>query len=334
MKKFILSAVAAVALATPALAADMKVKVPAAPEAPPSPWDVAFGGGITSDYIFRGITQSNHRPSVAAYFEPRYNVTKDLQYYVGIAGESISFPNRAAAEVDIFGGFRPTFGPLALDFGAWYYWYPGGQCFNASVNPVFGLDCLANGNLPLNGNVIKRDLSFLEGFAKGTYTVNDQVALAGAVFYSPSVLNSGAPGTYVSGGAKFTAPSSAMPEGWGFFLSGEAGHWFLGTSDNFYCTQTGVVPGCTAPYPNGIPYRSYTTWNVGIGITKSVFTLDLRYYDTDLNKGDCNAFTSDHTARFSGDFTAINPGGVGSSWCGATFVATGKFDLTAMANLK
>jgi hypothetical protein len=24
-------------------------------------------------------------------------------------------------------------------------------------------------------------------------------------------------------GAKFTAPSSAMPEGWGFYLSGEAG---------------------------------------------------------------------------------------------------------------
>jgi uncharacterized protein (TIGR02001 family) len=334
MKKFILTAVAAVALATPALAADMKVKAPAAPEAPPSPWDVAFGGGITSDYIFRGITQSNHRPSVAAYFEPRYNVTKDLQFYAGIASESISFPNRAAAEVDVFGGFRPTFGPLALDFGVWYYWYPGGQCFNASVNPVFGLDCLANGNLPLNGNVIKRDLSFVEGFAKGTFTVNDQVALGGAVFYSPSVLNSGAPGTYVSGGAKFTAPSSAMPEGWGFFLSGEAGHWFLGTSDNFYCTQTGVVPGCTPPIPNGIPYRSYTTWNVGIGITRSVFTLDFRYYDSDLNKADCNAFTSDHTARFSGDFSAINPGGVGSNWCGATFVATGKFDLTAMANLK
>jgi hypothetical protein len=65
-----------------------------------------------------------------------------------------------------------------------------------------------------------------------------------------------------------------------------------------------------------------------------VFTLDFRYYDSDLNKGDCNAFTSDHTARFSGDFTAINPGGVGSSWCSASFVVTGKFDLTAMANLK
>src|SRR5215831_5107890 len=333
MKKFILTAVAAVALATPALAADMKVKTPAAPEAPPSPWDVAFGGGITSDYIFRGITQSNHRPSVAAYFEPRYNVTKDLQLYVGIAGESISFPNRAAAEIDGFAGFRPTFAPLALDFGVWYYWYPGGQCFNGSTAPVFGLDCLANGYLPINGNVIKRDLSFVEGYAKGTFTVNDQVALAGAVFYSPSVLNSGALGTYVSGGAKFTAPSAAMPEGWGFFLSGEAGHWFLGTSDNFYCTQVAVT-GCTLPFPNGIPYRSYTTWNVGIGITKSVFTRDLRYFHPALNKRDCNAFTSDHTVRFSADSTAINPAGFGSTWCGAAFVATGKFDLTAMANLK
>src|SRR6266511_3176371 len=99
MRKIILSAGAAVALATPALAADMKVKAGAPPVAPYHPWAVAFGAGITSDYIFRGITPSNHKPSVAAYFEPRYTVTKDLQYYVGIAGESISFPNRAAAEI-------------------------------------------------------------------------------------------------------------------------------------------------------------------------------------------------------------------------------------------
>ena len=71
-----------------------------------------------------------------------------------------------------------------------------------------------------------------------------------------------------------------------------------------------------------------------MGITKGVFTLDLRYYDTDLNRGDCNAFTSDHTATFTGDFTPINPGGFGSNWCGSTFVAKGSFDLTKSANLK
>src|SRR3954454_3722224 len=96
MKKLILSVVAAVALATPALAADLKFKAPPPPAPPPSPWDVAFGAGIQSDYIFRGITQSNHKPSVNAYFEPRYNITPYLQLYAGVAGSSISFPNRAA----------------------------------------------------------------------------------------------------------------------------------------------------------------------------------------------------------------------------------------------
>ena len=94
------------------------------------------------------------------------------------------------------------------------------------------------------------------------------------------------------------------------------------------------LPAAPRRIRTAIPYHGYTTWNVGIGITKSVFTLDLRYYDTNYSKADCNAFTSDHTARFSGDFSGINPGGFGSSWCSATFVATGKFDLTAIANLK
>jgi len=326
MKKLVLSVLAAAVLATPALAADLKMVTKAPPPPPPSPWDIAFGAGITSDYIFRGITQSNHKPSVAAYFEPRFNATKDLQFYAGISAESISFPNRAAVEVDYYAGVRPTFGPVQFDFGAWYYWYPGGTCFNLAQ----GGDCAANadlftGGLPINGNVIKSDLSFWEVYAKANITVNDQFGWGVAAYYSPSVLNSGADGTYVAANAKFTAPSTALPAGWGAYLSGEVGHWFLGTSDSFY-----AVVG----YPNGIPYKSYTTWNVGFGITKSVFTLDFRYYDTDLNKGDCNAFTSDQNARFNGSFTPINPSGVGSNWCGSTFVVTGKFDLTAMTNLK
>ena len=74
-----------------ALAADLPVKAKAPLPAPFDPWDIAFGGGIVSDYVFRGVTQSNHQPSVAAYFEPRYNINKDLQLYVGSSAESISF---------------------------------------------------------------------------------------------------------------------------------------------------------------------------------------------------------------------------------------------------
>ena len=76
MKKMVLVAATLAMTAGSSLAADMAVKA-VRPPPPPAfePWDFAFGSALMSDYIFRGITQSNHKPSVAAYFEPRYNVT-------------------------------------------------------------------------------------------------------------------------------------------------------------------------------------------------------------------------------------------------------------------
>src|SRR5258708_4298181 len=118
MKKLVLLATALAMVSGSAFAADMPVKaVKAPPPAPFEPWDIAFGSAIMNDYIFRGITQSNHKPSVTAYFEPRYNVTKDVQLYVGTSFESISFPNRAAAEDDVYGGAPLTVCPSAFDVG-------------------------------------------------------------------------------------------------------------------------------------------------------------------------------------------------------------------------
>src|SRR6516225_10535453 len=127
----------ALAMTGSAIAADLPVKAVKAPSpAAFEPWDIAFGGAVMNDYIFRGVTQSNHQPSVAAYFEPRYNVTKDLQLYVGVSAESISFANRAAAEVDVYGGVRPTFGAFAFDIGVWGYLYPGGSCADNTLTVV------------------------------------------------------------------------------------------------------------------------------------------------------------------------------------------------------
>src|SRR5438477_4409022 len=235
MKKFTIAAIAAFALATgSASAADLvtKAKPVAAPPDPPA-WDLAFGSAIASDYLFRGVTQSNHKPSVAAYFEPRYNVNDSLQLYIGASGESISFPNRAAAEIDIYGGVRPTFGAFAFDFGVWGYLYPGGTCFNAAAFPGSGIpgsgiDCILNGNLPVNGNVIKRNLSFVEGYGKVVWTINDMWALGANEYYSPNFLNSGAWGNYASGTAKFTAPASwCGTTGIGWYVSGEFGRQWL-----------------------------------------------------------------------------------------------------------
>ncbi len=126
MKKVVLSVVAALAFsAAPAFAADMPVKAIKAPAAAPSPWDVAFGAAAMNDYIFRGVTQSNHRPSVSAYVEPRYNITKDIQLYVGTSFETISFPNDARAEIDFYGGVRPTFGRARARFWCLVLLLPG-----------------------------------------------------------------------------------------------------------------------------------------------------------------------------------------------------------------
>src|SRR5260221_813415 len=88
------------------LAADLDKKMPvkAPAMAPMSPWDIAFGAALMSDYNFRGITQSNHKPSVAAYFEPRYNFNDSLQGYVGVAVAEDSFPKPAAAAIELYCG--------------------------------------------------------------------------------------------------------------------------------------------------------------------------------------------------------------------------------------
>ncbi|MDC7789594.1 TorF family putative porin [Rhodoplanes sp. TEM] len=319
MKKIALATVAITCLAGSAFAADMAVKAP--PIVAPvvtNPWDLAFGAGIYSDYNFRGISQSDRGPSVNAYFEPRYNVNSNLQLYAGIGGWSINFANNADAEIDIYGGIRPTFGALALDFGVWYYYYPGGQCFNTPIDTAgLATGCTA----PLqNGNVIKKDLSFLEYYAKATYTFSPNVAVGAAFYYDDNWLNFGFDAQYLSGNIKLTAPSNWLPTGFGMYVSGEVGHYWLGTTDSFYGNGF---------FPLGVALPDYTTWNVGIGLTWKVFTVDLRYYDTDLSEGDCNAITGDHTATFDPSaYSLINTGSLASKWCGQAYVISLKADLT------
>ena len=198
--------------------------------------------------------------------------------------------------------------------------------------PGFEAQCLLNGNLPLNGNVAKRSASFYEDYAKVNITLNDQWAVGFNEYYSPNFLNFGAWGDYASITAKWTAPSTTFgTSGVGMYVSGEFGRQWLGTSDSFYGVSSPL-----ANYSLGIPEPSYNTWNIGVGFTYKVFTLDLRYSDTNLSKASCNAFTSDYTTtNFNPSFiTAINPGGFGSNWCGAAGIVKLSADLTAMTSLK
>jgi uncharacterized protein (TIGR02001 family) len=307
MRKFGLTAIMgagalALALSGQALAADMPVKVKAAPAAPD--WDIAFGGGIASDYIFRGITQSNHGASASAYFEPHYK-----EFYIGVAGSGIDWPsscgsfclNNPSAEVDLYGGWRPTVGKWSFDFGYIYYLYPNST---KAGPPDFGFTS-----------------DFQELYAKATYAVTDALSIGGAFYYSPNLLNYHKTSEYYEINAKYTIPSSYFAKDWGAYISGAWGRFDVQKG------PTTFSAGLGAPF-TGFSIPSYTTWNAGIAFTYKVFTLDLRYSDTNLSRVGCQEFWN----TFPGPLPGGAPGVAG--WCRSAFAAKLSFDLLANTNLK
>jgi uncharacterized protein (TIGR02001 family) len=297
MRKVVLSAVALAASVAPAFAADLVTKAPApVVAAAPSPWDIAFGGGVQTDYNFRGISQSNKGPSANAYFEPQLN-TSFGTLYVGLAGWAIDWPSSPtygftdpSAEIDLYGGWRNTWGAFSLDLGAIYYYYPK-EIFNGFTN----------------------NSDYFEIYGKGAYAVTPALTVGANLFYTPDLLNysetfasagvnADAGALYVSGTAKWVTPWTYGDLG--AYLSGELGHWFI-DDKGFKAT--------------GFDDPSYTYWNAGLAFTYKAVTLDLRYHGTDQSVAECRSFL------------LVSPGNPAGSWCDDTFIATIKFDTTLMA---
>lgn len=115
MKKTLLAAALVAAFAAPAMAQ----------EASPLTGNIGF----TTDYIFRGISQTNHKPAIQGGVD--YVHSSGL--YVGAWGSNVSWLSDAnpdvssAFEVDVYGGYRGTFGKsdFTYDVGLVTYNYPG-----------------------------------------------------------------------------------------------------------------------------------------------------------------------------------------------------------------
>ncbi len=75
---------------------------------------------VSSDYVFRGVSQTREKPSVSAGVDLTRNGV-----YAGGWASNVDFGDKTDAEVDLYAGYRPEVAGYALDFGVVGYLYPG-----------------------------------------------------------------------------------------------------------------------------------------------------------------------------------------------------------------
>ena len=229
-------------------------------------WNIAG----TSDYIFRGFSQSAR--------DPAWQVGADISYgilYAGVWSSRIDFgddtpgKNVATAEVDLYAGIKPVWGPATFDFGVIYYAYP-----NAKDG---------------TGHLFQElDYVELKGGVSGSFIpALDKLTMGYTAFYTWVGTN--------KTGAILTNEFMAayeLPKMWVFTptLGGTLGY-VIGFDDAF--KTVGVANG----------KGDYLYWNVGLALAVDKLTLDFRYWDTNIN--DNGLFTNYcHGATFqcSGTF--------------------------------
>ncbi len=256
--KLVGAAAASLALATaaaPAYAADEFA------------YSITIGG--TSDYVFRGFSNSNRDPAVQGSFDVTYGF-----WYAGIWASNVDYPNFGGpcslsnscvgdelgdigpAEIDYYVGMRPVWGPVTFDFALLYYTFPG-----------------------QNGASFQGDYFEVKGGASVT-PVKDLTLTVNNYYAWDSAWESGEVYT-LEGIASYALPS------WGIFsptISGTLGSQW-GFDDRYVLFQ------------NAWAEDQYLWWNAGLSLTVEKLTLDFRYWDTNLGGPDNS--NCDSTSEFS-----------------------------------
>ena len=84
------------------------------------PGEFSANVALTSEYFFRGISQSDDRPAIQGGFDWSH----DIGVYAGIWGSNVDFFD-AVVEIDYYAGFSKEIDAFSFDVGGIYYSYPG-----------------------------------------------------------------------------------------------------------------------------------------------------------------------------------------------------------------
>ena len=214
-------------------------------------FEVSASVTATSDYVWRGISQTENRPAIQGAFDFDYTLfetegfLKDAGVFLGVWGSNIDnslFGGNNSMEIDIYGGLSGTF-DVGMDIGwnvGWVrYQYPG------AATPT--------------------ETNFDEVFAGIEIAPSELISLDATAYLGVEVDNTIDFGDYYDFNLTFTPlagladddPAAFMKD---FTISGHFGYYnFEGTDDE------------------------YVDWKVGVAQDLLGVNVELAYWDTDLN---------------------------------------------------
>ncbi|MBP8149449.1 MAG: TorF family putative porin [Limnohabitans sp.] len=100
---------------------------------------LSYNAGVTTDYRYRGISQSRLKPAVQGGID----YADKSGFYVGAWGSSIKWVKDAGGdsgmELDLYGGYKGAVGDVAYDVGFLRYEYAGNKlAVSANTNEIYG----------------------------------------------------------------------------------------------------------------------------------------------------------------------------------------------------
>ena len=209
---------------------------------------------LTSDYRFRGVSQSDEGMAVQGGF----TIAHDSGFYAGAWGSNLAGWGTfggANMELDLIAGFKFPVGEGTLDTGLTWYMYPSGA----------------------------DETDFAELYAKLSGTVGG-LGLTAGVAYAPKqeALGNAFP---------VGAPADPGDKEDNLYLSGDATYGISGAPITLKA-HIGYSDGNPGLGPNGTsvaPTGTYFDWLLGVDIVPiSGLTLSAAYVDTDISEAEAN----------------------------------------------
>jgi len=95
--------------------------------------EVSGNVALTSNYIWRGVTQNMEDPAIQGGFD----YESESGFSAGVWGSSVDFGGDESTEIDLYGGYGIEVGGVGLDFGFIAYKYFGGDAASGDFEELY-----------------------------------------------------------------------------------------------------------------------------------------------------------------------------------------------------